>query len=336
MHRYLILLISVFFLGALISARAQQPDERDQPRLRGDLEVLLEVQHRADENYWAFEYPLYGNLGVLYEGEELEAALSVDLIEEVSIGETYIRGGRDYSYLKLGYYTETWRTGYSWSVVDILNDRDERYPNHVFYRNILRPNPMATMSFGGKGWAQQIIASQKQESERVEDTLLGVRSLLFRTGFESGFGVIRYAGYPPPLIFLTVKSESERTIAWGEVGWWVYMGAPDTVNGVIGVRQSFTSTFVVAEFIVQGSDLLLFLEEQSQINRYIAFDVQSYLYFNQFSTAFKAYVSTTLGERALVELGTILFFGEEGTYFSRYNIFEDNNNQIYLRLAYSY
>jgi len=314
--------------------RAQDEKEKDQPHLRGDLEVLFQAQHRADERAWFFEYPLYGHFGVLYPGEGFEAAISVDLIEEVSLGETYIRGGEDYSYLKLGYFTETWRTGSSWSVIDILNERDERYPNNVFYRNVLRPNPMILVSFGGGGWAQQIIASRKEESERVDDALLGVRSLLFSGGgLESGLGAAGRVGHPPPLVFLTLKNEAARTETWAEVGWWIYGDAPDTVNGVLGAKQSFASAFVIGELIVDESKLILFLEELTELNPLVSFGFQSYIYFNFFSAALKSFVSTNLGELTVVEAGTMLFFGEEGTYFSRYTELEDNDNQLYLRLA---
>jgi hypothetical protein len=332
---FIISTLCTFILIAVSAPlRAQDGKEKDQPHLRGDLEVLFQAQHRADEKAWAFAYPLYGRFGVLYPGEGFEAAVSVDLIEEVSLGETYIRGGEDYSYLKLGYFTETWRTGSSWSVIDVLNRRDGRYPNNVFYKNVLRPNPMILVSFGGGGWAQQIVVSQKEESERVNDALLGARSLLFRDGgVEFGLGVAGRAGHPPPLLFLTLKNEAARTETWAEVAWWMYGGAPDTVNGVLGAKQGFASAIVRGEFIVDESTLILFLEELTELNPLVSFGFQSYLYFNNFSAALKPFVSTDLGELVVVEAGTLLFFGEEGTYFSRYSELEDNDNQFYLRLA---
>jgi hypothetical protein len=329
-------LCTLVLLTASIPLSAQEKKQREQLELRGDLEVLFQVQHRADENIWAFEYPLYGNLGVLYPGAGFEAAVSIDLIEGVSLGETYIFGGRDYSYLKLGYNTETWRKGYAWSVIDLLNMRDDRYPDNVFYRSVLRPNPMISVSFGGSGWAQQILASQKGDSERVEDALLGARSLLFREGFETGLGVIRRAGYPPTLLFFTLGNTEARTEVWAELGWWVYRDVPDTVNGVLGAKQSFTSAFVVAEFVVDESSLLLFLEELTELNGLVSLGLKSYLYLNRFSAALKPYVSTTVEELIVVELGTMLFFGEKGTYFSRYREYEDNHNQLYLRLFFSF
>jgi hypothetical protein len=331
-------LVLCTFVLLLVSAplSAQEDKEQDQLKVRGYLEVFFQVQDRVDENYWAFGYPLYGNLGVLYPGDDFEAAVSIDLIEGLSLGETYILGGKDYSYLKLGYYTETWRTGYAWSVIDILNRRDDRYPNNVFYRSVLRPNPMASVSFGGSGWAQQILTSQKGDSERVEDALLGARSLLLRDGFETGLGVIRRVGHPPPLIFLTLRNEEARTDVWAELGWWVYRDVPDTVNGVLGAKQSFASASVVAEFVVDESNLLFYGEEVTQLNRLVSFGFQSYLYFNSFSAALRSYVSTTVAELLVVELGSMLYFGKAGTYFSRYHEEEDNDNQFYLRLFFSF
>ena len=117
------------------------------------------------------------------------------------------------------------------------------------------------------------------------------------------------------------------------MGWWIYSSAPDTVNGVLGAKQSFSSAFVKGEFIVDESKLILFLEELTELNPPVSFGFQSYLYFNFFSAALKSFVSTDLGEIIVVEVGTLLFFGEEGTYFSRYTEVEDNDNQLYLRLA---
>jgi hypothetical protein len=325
----------LLFVGTAAPLGAQQGEEKAKPSVRADLQVFFEAKHRASEDYWAFDYPIYGNIGVLYEGDGLEAAVSVDLIEKVFIGDTYVLGGRDYSFLKLGNFTETWRTGYSWSVIDILNKRDDRYPNNVFWRNILRPNPMFAVSVGGRGWAQQILASQKEGSEKIDDQLLGARSLILQSVFETGIGIIRHAGYPPPLLFLTAKNESERTSAWLELGWWIYQDSPDTVNGVIGARQDFRSAYVVAEFIVEYSNLILFLEQKSGVTRRIAFDIQSYLYLNDFSAALKSYITTAVEEHTDLEFGTLLFFGEEGSYFTRFDPLTDNDNQIYIKLDFS-
>jgi hypothetical protein len=319
------------------SAAAQQKRDQQGPKLRVDLEVDFELQHRADEDEWAFDYPIYGNIGVLYEGAGVEAAVSVDLIEEVSIGETYILGGTGYSYLQIGYYTETWRAGYSWSVIDILNRHDERYPNNVFYRNIMRPNPLITVSFGRDNYAQQVVVSQReQQFQSVDDALIGLHSLVRGTGFVSGLGFIRYAGHRPPLLFLTGKTEGKRTSGWVEVGWWIKKGAPDTVNGVLGGRQNFSSAFIIAELIVEESDLILFLEEETGVGSRISVDLRSYIYLNEFSAAIDTFFSTAVDEHVQMDLGGMYFFGKKGSYFSRYDPEMDNDNKIYFRLLYSF
>ena len=329
--------IAVMLALASSSAEAQQKRDRQGPKLLGDLEVNFEIQHRADEDEWVFDYPIYGNIGILYEGEGVEAKVSVDLVEEISIGETYIHGGAGYSYLQIGYYTETWRTGYSWSVVDILNRYDERYPNSVFYRNVMRPNPMITLSFGRENYAQQVVVSQREEQfQSVDDALIGLHSLISRTGLVSGLGFIRYAGHPPPLLFLTGKTEGKRTSGWVEVGWWIRKDAPDTVNSVLGGRQNFSSAFIIAEFIVDDSDLILFLEEEMGVGSRITIDLRSYMYLNEFSAGIDTFFSTAVNEYVQIDLGGMYFFGKDGSYFTRYDPEMDNDDKIYLRLLYSF
>jgi hypothetical protein len=334
---YPLFLVVMLALVSFSSAAAQQKREQQGPELRVDLEVDFELQQRADEDEWVFDYPIYGNVGVLYEGEGVEAAVSADLIGEVSIGETYILGGARYSYLQIGYYTETWRTGYSWSVVDILNRRDARYPNNIFYRNILRPNPMIALSFGGDNYAQQVVVSQREEQfQAVDDALIGLHSLISRNGFFSGLGFIRYAGRPPPLLFLTGKTEGIRTSGWVEVGWWIRKDAPDTVNGVLGGRQNFSSAFIIAEFIVEDSNLYLFMEEKMEVGSRISLDLRSYLYLNDFSAAIDAFFSTAVDDHVKMDLGGMIFFGKAGSHFSRYDPETDNDDRMYLRLLYSF
>ena len=327
----------VVILACSSSAQAQQEKERSGPTIRADLEVRFEAQNHADENRWVFDYPIYGNIGIIYQNNVVEAAASVDLIDEVSIGESYIRGGMDSSYLKLGYYAETWRTGYSWSVVDILNKRDDRYPNNVFYRNIMRPNPIINMSIGGKTYLQQIVVSQKDETlDSVDEALIGLHSLIIRKDFMTGLGFFRTAGHPPPMIFLTGKTEGGRTGVWVELAWWILEDRPDQVNAVVGASQQFSSAKLIAEFIVENSDLILYLEEEFQAGSRASLDIRSYMYLNKFSASLDVFVSTDVDEFIRMDLGAMFFFGKEGSYFSRYNTLEDNDNKIYLKLLFSF
>jgi hypothetical protein len=189
--------------------------------------------------------------------------------------------------------------------------------------------------FGSDSSRQQLVASQRESVEDVDDILLGARSFVTGADFETSLGVVRHAGYGPPLYFLTAETGGGRSSAWLEVGWWLYRDAPDRVNGVMGARQDFSSAFVLAEFIVEDSDLLLFLEEEMQLNPYILFDAQVYMYLNRYSAALKAGFTTDIDARITMELGTILFFGGEDSYFSRYNPGTDNHNRVYISLSYS-
>jgi hypothetical protein len=93
----------VFFLS--LFPVAEGAERREPMRLFGDLEVRVEFEYRAPEDDYLFDFPLYGDLGLLYQGDVVESALSVELIEEVVIGESYIMGGSGVSYLKLGFFT---------------------------------------------------------------------------------------------------------------------------------------------------------------------------------------------------------------------------------------
>jgi hypothetical protein len=319
------------------TALSQQQREREGPYIRADLEVNFEAQQRADENRWVFDYPIYGNIGIHYEGGDVEAAASVDLIDEVSIGETYIRGGAGTSYLKLGYYTETWRTGYSWSVVDLLNKRDQRYPNNVFYRNIMRPNPIINMSIGGEQYLQQVVVSQKDENQdSVEDALIGIQSLIRRQDFLTGIGIIKRAGHPPPMIFVTGKTQGARTSAWTEIAWYILENSPDRVNALIGGSQSFSSVKMVGELVLEDNDFILYLEQETRVTTRAALDIRSYMYLNKFSASLDLYLSTDVDTFVRMDLGGMFFFGGEGSYFSRYDPLQDNDNKIYLKLVFSF
>ena len=330
-------ILFVMVIACASTAGAQQQRKKEGPAIRADLEVNFEAQDHADENRWVFDYPIYGNIGILYEGDGVEAAASLDLIDEVYIGETYIRGGAQNSYLKLGYYTEAWRTGYSWSVVDILNRRDDRYPNNVFYRNIMRPNPVVNMSIGGEKYLQQLVVSQKDESlDSVGDALLGLHSVVIRKDFMTGIGVIRPVGHPPPMFFVTGKTESRQTSAWVEVAWWVLDDTPDRVNALIGGRQQFSSAHMIGELILEDNNFILYLEQESRVSSRTALAIRSYMYLNTFSASLDLFVSTDVDRFVRMDLGAMLFFGSEGSYFSRYDPEQDNDNKIYLKLLFSF
>jgi hypothetical protein len=325
----------VFFLS--LFPVAEGAERREPMRLFGDLEVRVEFEYRAPEDDYLFDFPLYGDLGLLYQGDVVESALSVELIEEVVIGESYIMGGSGVSYLKLGFFREDWGKAYSASIIDILNKRDDRYPGNFFYRNEMRPNPLFLLSYGKGDMAGQIALSHKEENiESINDALLGVQSFVVRTGVDISIGTIREIGNPPPLFFLGAKGEGSNYGVWMELGWWYYRDGPDRVDTIIGARQDFSRSSVLAEFILEKARPFLFLEEEIQVNPRIKFDLQGYTYLKSFSTALKGYFETSVDINTTLELGTYLFFGGRGTFFSRYIETGDNDNTVYIKLYYSF
>jgi hypothetical protein len=316
---------------------AKGAERREPMRLFGDLEVGVEIEYNAPRDEYLFDFPLYGDLGLLYQGDVVESALSLELIEEVNIGESYIMGGSGFSYLKLGFFREDWGKAYSASIIDILNRRDDRYPGNFFYRNEMRPNPLFLISYGRGDMAGQIALSHKEEDiESINDALLGVQSFVKRTGVDISIGAIREIGNPPPLIFLAARGEGSSYGVWMEFGWWYYGDGPDGVDTIIGVRQDFSRSSILAEFILEKARPFLFLEEEILVTERIKFDLQGYTYLKSFSTAVNGYFETSVDERTTLRLGTYLFFGGRGTFFSRFIETEDNDNTVYIKLYYSF
>jgi hypothetical protein len=330
LYTLLVVFLSLF-------AVAEGAERREPIRLFGDLEVGVEIEYRAPEDNYVFDFPLYGDMGLLYQGAVVESALSLELIEEVSIGESYIMGGSGFSYLKLGFLREDWGKGYSASVIDILNMRDDRYPENFFYRNEMRPNPLFLLSIGKGDMAGQIALSHKEENiESVNDALLGIQSFVMRTGVDISVGTIREIGNPPPLFFLGARGEGSSYGVWMEFGWWYYGDGPDRVDTIIGARQDLARSQVTAEFILEKARPFLFFEEKIQSDSRILFNLRGYTYLKSFSTAINGYIETSVDEKTILQLGTYLFFGGRGTYFSRFIEPGDNDNTVYIKLYYAF
>jgi hypothetical protein len=138
------------------------------------------------------------------------------------------------------------------------------------------------------------------------------------------------------MIFITGKTEARQTSSWVEMAWWVLDDASDRVNALIGGRQQFASTHMIGELILEDNNFILYLEQESRVSSRTALDIRSYMYLNTFSASFHLFVSTDVDRYVKMDLGTMLFFGSEGSYFSRYDPEQDNDNKIYLKLLFSF
>ncbi len=305
------------------------------PVITADFMSSFELSYRASENFYKFDLPFYGTAALSFEEDSLQSVFSVELNDTIAPGDTYIRGGTDDSYMKIGYYRENWGTGRSVSVINELNRRDARYPANIFYRNYRSPNPLFTLSLGdGEFVSQAAVSLREDDIESADDALFGFQLFTRQINTTVGIGMIRYVGYPPPLFFLKAGIEEDRNSAWFEAGWHYNKDRPDRVDLVIGAMQKFERASVTGEFILQSADPLLFIKENFILGEPITFTIGGFIYVPTFSSALNAYFTVAFAEKASLDLGTFLFFGKEGSFFSRYDG-DDHNNSVYLRLHFT-
>lgn len=325
-------ILSVILL--LLSWPAPAEQRKRAPELHGALETALELERRVSEQVWAFDFPLYGELNLQYKSDRVQSRISFDYFNGAAVGDTYIMGLEGNSSLKLGYFREKWGEGYSASIVDILNEKDSRYPDNIFYHRVKSPNPLVLLSLESRSMREEIALSQQEEIESIHDTLLGFRGRYLRPGLELDVGMIRAIGYPPPLFFLTARRETELYQVWSEIGFRYYRDSSDRWDAVFGVRRALKTAMVLAEFSLLHSRPQLFLEERLSLTEEISFSLSVYTYLETMSSALNGSFSVALDEKTSTELGAFLFFGKEGSYFSRYE--GDNHNAVYLKLRYEF
>ncbi|MGQ9616432.1 MAG: hypothetical protein ACUVWJ_08540 [Spirochaetota bacterium] len=329
----LLFLLLVFCpTSAKRSALAQQV--KKVPELHGKIETTLELERRATEGLWAFDFPLYAELSLQYKSNRVLSMFSFDYYNSPSLGDTYIMGGEGNSILKLGYFRENWGEGYSTSSVDILNKWDSRYPQTIFFQRMRSPNPLFLMSKGDEKVWGEIVLSQTGDFESINDALAGFRAVYSGNGFGLGTGMIRAMGYPPPLFFLTLRRETEVYRVWAEVSFLYLSESPDRWNAILGMRRLLKAASVLAEFSILHSSPILFLEEKVKIRKSVEFSLGIYTYLETFSSAISTSFSVTVDEKTSGEIGGYIFFGKEGSFFSRFE--GENYNTIYMKLKYGF
>jgi hypothetical protein len=326
----------VFLLVFLCVPWMSFADVREQPVIRGGIESSAALRYRAPEDSYEIDYPLYATVGFFYKTETLESFISIDYIDELALGETYLLGGTEYSHIKIGYYNELWGTGYALSPLDAVNPRDERYPQNVFYRTRYAPVPNFRMTFGNEVRYTQIVLSHTSpgEVQTVEDTELRVRAAWQGEGSIAGLGFVRRLGAPPPLFFITAKSDNESSTVWMELDWEYRAEAKDLWSFVLGTRRRFQSSEVYAEYVLDRSKTsLFFFEELLQVHPIAQFNLRTFVHIPDFSSAFNGCIRLTVNPYLEFSPGFYFFFGKAGKHFSPLQ--EDNNNVVYLKLTYT-
>jgi hypothetical protein len=312
------------------------PDVREQPMITGNIESSAALRYSATEDSYKTEYPLYARVGFVYETETLESFISIDYVGELSLGETYLLGGTEYSHIKIGYYDELWGTGYALSPLNEINPRDERYPGNVFYRTRYVPVPTFRMTMGKEMRYTQIAFSHTSPAEvqNVEDTEVRVRAAWQREGSAAGLGIVRRLGAPPPLFFITAKSDSEKNPVWMELVWEYRTEARDLWSFVLGTRRRFQSSEICVEYVLDRSrPSFFFFEELLQVHPVAQFDLRAFMHVPDFSSAFNVSIKLTVNPYLEFSPGVYGFFGKEGKYFSPLQ--GENDNTVYLKLAYT-
>jgi hypothetical protein len=241
-------------------------------------------------------------------------------------------GDRD-SYLQAGYFAVDWGTARSVSVVRRLNLRDPDYPPDLFHAAALQPSPMFVVSFGGSQ-VTQVALSRPHEGGTAEDVLVGVRVMGGGGDMKVSAGMVRPAGYPPPLFFLTAESGGVRGGGWLELGWWHHPATDDRLNLVLGGRRELSSASLTAELVLLNAAPLLYLAEETDLGGRGAFFLDGFVHLAELSTALDAGFRVKVDSATRFDLGTVLFFGKRDSYFSRWK--EGNSNQFYLRLSWEY
>jgi hypothetical protein len=325
---FLIFFVSVFGPGTALQMK-------DTLELSGELTTSMGISYIKPKKQFSIDFPLYFQVGLFYDAAQIESAVSISFRRELDIGETYLKGGSDYSYLKIGYFIEEWGKGYSVNPLGIMNSRDDRYPSNIFFRKKYRPDPAMLFTFGKHDLYQQIVISNRAEDiTSIKDTDIGVRGISIGENFDFSLGFVRKIGYPPTLIFISVEDIEEKQRVWLDLGFDYYRNRPPKWYSVLGFSREFPEADVRGEYVIDGFNTYFFIEEVMTVNELSLFDLKTFLRIPDFSSAFNASFIIEAGKDFIFEPGMYLFIGKKGKYFSPLR--SDNHSEFYIKLSYSF
>jgi hypothetical protein len=328
-----LILFPVIFIPSFKSALALQM--KGNLELKGVLETSMGIYYIWPKEKVAVDFPLYFMTGLFYDSEQIESVLSISFRQELDIGETYLKGGSDYSYLKIGYFLEEWGNGYSVNPLRILNRRDDRYPSNIFFRKSYRPDPAMLFTFGEQDLYQQIVLSNREDNiTSIKDTELGIRGISVGDNYVFSIGYFSKIGYFPALFFFTLEEISQQQKLWLDFGFDYYKNKPPVWYSVLGVYREFPEAVFIGEYVIDGYNTYFYIEEEMPINEVSSFDLKFFLHIPDFSSAFNAAIIIEAGQDFIFEPGLYLFIGKRGKYFSPRE--RDNHNEFYLKLSYSF
>ena len=332
MRRFLFgLFFAVLTVLSFHVAISQQ--RRDVPQLHGSAETSLRFFYQASPDEYFLDVPLIGSVNVTYQSEKVLSVVSVDYAEELEIGETYIRGGTEYSHLQAGYYVVDWGVGYSLSLLGSVNERDNRYPSHIFYRKKYAPYPAFTMTFGNSELFNQLFIARREEgSQNIDDGDFGLRGGLRRGDSSLYLGFMRKLGLPPPLFFFTIENRREREAVWMELNWEYNKDGRDVWTFLVGLSEHSSRSTFLGEYIVDRHDNFLYLKEMLKATPMLELSLSVFFHIPDLSSAYNPFITLTIDKSLTFEPGAELFLGKEDKYFSPHN--EGNDNSLYLKLSF--
>jgi len=307
--------------------------------LHGRLQTEAGLQYSTALDQYEVDLPIYGTLGLSYASGILEGKLSLDYVNEPGVGETYIQGGTRYSHLKIGNFTERWGTGYGSTHVSILNLRDMRYPDNIFYRSYYRPNPIFSMTVGSETIHGQFVVSGRDGvPSSIYNAVFGTRLVGKWEGYDMSLGFVRRAGMPPSLFFLTAETDGEGYSLWSEIGWESSRYGRDLGSMVIGYKSELRTASIITEYAIWGANSLILIENVFHLREQLDAGIKLFFHFSDFRDAWSAamnlFLTMGLEQEALLEPGIVLFFGKAGTLLGPHR--EGNDNSLYLRFRFEF
>ena len=328
-----LILFPVFLISAYNPLFALQM--RDDLELKAEVETSMGIYYISPKKHFTVGFPLYFQTGLFYDAEQIEGAVSISFLQGLDVGETYLKGGSDYSYLKIGYFLEEWGNGYSSNPLRILNRRDDRYPANIFFRKSYKPDPTMLFTFGEQDLYQQIVLSNRVDNvTSIKDTEIGIRGISVGDNYEFSIGYFSKIGYYPALFFFTVEEISQMQTVWLDFGFDYYKNKPPVWYSVLGFYRELPEAVFIGEYAIDGYNTYLYVEEEMPVNEASKFDLKMFLHIPDFSSAFNAAFIIEAGKDFIFEPGVYLFIGKKGKYFSPHE--GDNNSEFYIKLSYSF
>ena len=283
---------------------------------------------------WKMDYPIHGSIYLNYKKSIMEARCGLLYNGSIRIGDLYIKGGNNKSYMKLGNFLEDWDISKSADVLMSFSKRDESYSNNIFYIKQLLSTPTFKIAFFNNNLSQELVLSQGEDATSINNHIVGFKSTVDNGNNSISLGVIRRIGVPPPDIFLQLKGSSEAINEWLEISWIYNKNETDEWSALFGVEKHLDNSSGRLELLLSKNQDLFYINNSMLIKDNVLFNLSFYLSLNDWSSAWNTAFRFLVNQNFDMELGGTLFLGKNGKYFSPREEMKDNNDSLYLRLGF--